>query len=262
MFCNCDCCNKIRELGESQFHTRSQVLLDDKICIDFPPEAYVHSIKYGVNLSALKYLLITHSHMDHFYAHDFILRGYKYAVINEPVLEIYGNSDVEKIYYDCTEREMKPVVSQNLKFTKIKSYDELNLDGYRVIAFPANHGKTEEALLFYIEKDGVGYLHMYDTGRLSDETVKFLAAKGARANLVSFDCTYVDGCGGESSRHMGIADNMYMKQKFLDYGIISNDAKIVITHFSHNGSPFVSRLEKLEEEYGVIAAKDGLEVVF
>ncbi|MDE7084923.1 MAG: hypothetical protein K2O81_06730, partial [Clostridia bacterium] len=73
MFCSCPFCDKLRKSGDvREFRTRSQVLIDGDLSIDFPPEAYVHSLSYGIDLSALKYILVTHSHMDHFYAHDFI----------------------------------------------------------------------------------------------------------------------------------------------------------------------------------------------
>lgn len=262
MFCNCDVCKRIRKIGESEFRTRSQVLVDGKICIDFPPESYSNSLRFGVNLSALKYLLVTHSHMDHFYAHDFILRGYKYAMVDEPQLEIYGNEEVKKVFKECTAREMKPQVAPNIVFNILHGFEEFEVGGYRVLTVPANHGNSEETLLYYLEKEGKGYLHFYDTGRLGDKAFEFLAAKYVRVELVSFDCTLVFDEGGKNSRHMGIVDNMAMKQKLEDFGIASNSTKYVITHFSHNGNPLRERLNKLEEEYGVIAAFDGLEVEF
>lgn len=66
MFCGCENCINIRKLGEAEYRTRSQVLIDEILSIDFPPEAYSHSLKTGILLSKLKYLLVTHSHMDHF----------------------------------------------------------------------------------------------------------------------------------------------------------------------------------------------------
>lgn len=262
MFCSCDFCKKVRELGEGEFRTRSQVVLDDTVCIDFPPEAYTHSLKYGLDLSALKYLLVTHSHMDHFYAHDFILRGYKYARLSEPVLEIYGNTEVKSVFEECTAREMKPEVAPNVKFNEIKSFSEFYIGDYRVITIPANHGKTEDALLFYIERGGKGYLHFYDTGRVGDKALDYLKERGAKVNLISFDCTFVENIGSETARHMGIEDDMMMKQKLSERGIIDENAKIVITHFSHNGKPYGAVLKRLSERYGVIAAYDGLEVEF
>ena len=259
VFCNCDNCVNVRKIGESEFRTRAQVLIDGILSIDFPPDVYFHSLKYGVDLSNLKYLLVSHSHMDHFYAHDFILRGYRYAALAEPVLEIFGNSEVKKVYQECTLREMKPEVAANLSFIEIKPYSVFNIGGYKIIAFPANHSKTEQALLFYVEKDGKGYIHMHDTGRLDGGAFKFLKDNGAKADAVCLDCTFVGYTGGETARHMGIADGMLMKEKMLDAGIIDADTKIIISHFSHNANPLRINLKDIEEKYSVTAAYDGYE---
>ncbi|MDE7306102.1 MAG: hypothetical protein K2N33_01800, partial [Clostridia bacterium] len=85
------------------------------------------------------------------------------------------------------------------------------------------------------------------------------AKNGARANLVCFDCTFVDCVGGENSRHMGIEDDMLMKEKLTARGIIDKNTKIVISHFSHNGNPTRERLARIEKQYDVTAAYDGYE---
>ncbi len=259
MFCNCEYCRNIRKLGESEYRTRTQVLIDGVLSIDFPPEAYAHSLKYNFNLTDLKYLLVTHSHMDHFYAHDFILRGYKYAQVKEPQLKIYGNAEVLKVFSECTRREMKPTVAPNVSVQKIAPYAEFNAGGYRVLTVPAQHSQEEDCLLYYVERGGKGYLHLYDTGRISDEAFEFLAKNGAKANLVAIDCTFVEYTAGEKSRHMGIEDDMAMKEKLLKAGVIDKNTQIVITHFSHNGNPTRAHLRELEEKYNVTAAYDGYE---
>lgn len=258
MFCNCEYCQNIRKLGLSEYRTRTQVLIDGELSVDFPPEAYVHSLRFGVDLSSLKYLLVTHSHMDHFYAHDFILRGYKYAVLDEDKLRIFGNEEVEKVFAECTAREMKPEVAARLEFTRIEPYQRLSFGGYTVLTVPAQHSKTEQALLFYIEKNGKGYLHLHDSGIFSDDAILFLKENRARANLVAFDCTFVDKSYGENARHMGIEDNMKIKRMLLNAGVAGEDTMYVVTHFSHNSNPTRARLKKIEEEYGVTAAYDGL----
>lgn len=259
MFCNCAYCKKIRELGESEVRTRSQVLIDGVLSIDFPPEAYAHSLKHGFNLTNLKYLFVSHSHMDHFYAHDFILRGYKYAQVKEPKLHIYGNEEVLKVYAECTRREMKPTVAPNVVLHKIAPYASFTVGDYKVLTVPAQHSQEEECLLFYVGRNGKGYLHLYDTGRIDEKAFEFLAKNGAKAQLVAVDCTFVDYTAGEKSRHMGIEDDMAMKEKLLKSGVIDNNTKIVITHFSHNGNPTRAHLKQLEEKYNVTAAYDGYE---
>lgn len=260
MFCNCEYCNKIRALGESEYRRRTQILIDGVLGVDFPPEAYSNSLRYGYNLTNLKYLLVTHSHMDHFYAHDFILRGYKYAKnIACPVLKIFGNSEVKAVFGECTAREMKPEVAPHIDFKVIKPYDRFEVGGYDVIAIPAQHSKTEDALLFYIGRDGKGYLHLHDSGRISKKALQYLADCGVKAQAVALDCTFVDYTAGETSRHMGIEDDMVMRDELLRLGVIDGGTKIIITHFSHNSNPTRENLERIENKYGVIAAYDGME---
>lgn len=126
-----------------------------------------------------------------------------------------------------------------------------------MLTLPANHGHTEEALLFYIEKDGAGYLHMHDTGLPEEGIYDFLHKNGARAQLVALDCTYADRTGMPRPRHMNIEDGMVVASKLKAAGVCDGNTKFVITHFSHNSNPLRSRLAAVEVEYGVTAAYDG-----
>jgi phosphoribosyl 1,2-cyclic phosphate phosphodiesterase len=198
--------------------------------------------------------------MDHFYAHDFILRGYKYATLEEDKLNIFGNAEVKKVFDECTKREMKEEVSPHISFTTCVPYSEFSFEDYRVLTLPANHSKTEDALLYYIESEGKGYLHLYDTGLFDGSVFYFLQEKGAKVNAVAFDCTFAEKAGGTSARHMGIEDNMILKSELLKRGIIDKNTKIYITHFSHNCNPTREHLKQIEREYSVTAAYDGLQV--
>ena len=260
VFCECDNCKLIRSLGQSEYRTRSQVMIDDCMSIDFPPDAYYHSLKFGVKFSDLKYILATHSHMDHFYAHDFILHGYKYAKLVQPCLEIYGNNEVKKVFEECTARELKEEVRPSLKLNVVEPYQELKIGEYRVITLPAKHSKVEQALLFYVERDGKGYLHFYDTAQVGDEIFLFLKAADLHVDLVCFDCTFLETMGGRNARHMGISNNILMRQKLFDYEIIDRQTKVIISHFSHNACPTKSKLKEIEKAFDVIAAYDGLTI--
>ncbi len=260
VFCKCANCENIRRLGYSEFRARTQVLLDGELCIDFPPEAYSNSLRFGVNLSDIRYLLVTHSHMDHFYAHDFILRGYKYAVTDGSALKIYGNQEVGKVFSECTAREMKDVVLKNISFTQISPFERFEVGGYTVTTIPANHSKTEDALLYHVEKGGKGYLHLYDTGRISDGAFEYLKECGCHADLVALDCTFGEHEGGEYSRHMGLPDDKITMQKLFEYGVADDKTKFIATHFSHNCNPVRERLEGICGELGVTPAYDGFEV--
>ncbi len=260
IFCQCETCNQLRKRGE--YHTRSQFLIDGVLGIEFPPDAYAHSLRFGVDLSAMKYLLVTHSHMDHFYAHDFILRGYKYTATPIQPLTIYGNAEVMKVFKECTRREMKDCVMENYVLQEIVPFQSFVCGEYLITPLLAQHSKEEQALLYLVEKGEKSYLHLTDTGRLPSSTLNYLQAyfneKGKAVNFVTFDCTFLTHTAGETSRHMGLGDNKAMQEEFLRRGIANEHTRYAITHYSHNGKPLKENIEAAAQEYGYIPTYDGL----
>jgi len=269
VFCNCDTCREARSRGETEFHTRSQLLIDGELCVDFPPDAYFHSLRFGVDLSMIKYLLVTHSHMDHFYAHDFVLRGYKYSSFVSSPLHIFGNEEVRKVFEECPRREMRPEVLENFQIKVVRPFEPFSFGEkgeYRAVALKAQHSKVECAYVYYIEKNGKSYLHLTDTGRLPAETLDFLEnyirKRKKAVNFITFDCTFLFYGAGTVSRHMGLPDNAAMKSEFENRGIADGYTGYAITHYSHNSSPLSEALRKAEREYGFTAAFDGMTLEF
>ncbi len=74
LFCDCRICRHARETGGKELRTRTQSLVDGKILIDFPPDTYAHALGYSLQLGKIKHLLVTHSHMDHFFPVELIHR--------------------------------------------------------------------------------------------------------------------------------------------------------------------------------------------
>lgn len=261
VFCNCSVCRVVREKGGREIRTRAQVLIDGVLGIDFPPDAYYHALRFGVDLSAIENLLVTHSHMDHFYAHDFILRGYKYALdMSASAMHVFGNAEVKKVFGECTRREMRADVADAISVSVIKPFTEYKIGDYTVTAFPAVHSKTEDALLFLAERGNKAYLHLHDTGMPPMRIFEYLKEKGKTVNLVGMDCTLIDTHSSTSGRHMGIDENAKVMRLLRANGTADENTKFVITHFSHNSAPFTERLAAIEEKYGVIAAYDGMTV--
>ncbi len=259
LFCNCTFCQGVRKRGGKEIRSRSQVLIDGELSIDFPPDAFMHTRKY--DLSAVKYLLVTHSHMDHFYAHDFILRGYKYAEdLTEPTLTVYGNAEVMDVFSECTAREMKAEVRERFVLHTVGAFEEFSFGDYKAYSLLAKHS-SEEPLLYLIEKGGKRILHLTDTGRLPDDSVQFLSEIGGKAaDLITFDCTFLFAETDASARHMGLDENMRTLERLSAIGLADKHTKKVITHFSHNAHPSADALARAEREYGVIAAYDGMEL--
>lgn len=265
IFCKCDTCQELRRRGEKEYHTRAQFLIDDTVGIEFPPDAYYHALRFNVDLTKMRYLLVTHSHMDHFYAHDFILRGYKYTSEKDLPLTIYGNAEVLKVFEECTRREMKDSVAPNYTLVEVNPFQPFAFGDegeYTATPLLAQHSKEEQALVYLIEKGNKAYLHLTDTGRLPKESLdyleKYLNGKGKTIDFVTFDCTFLRHTAGEVSRHMGVEDNKAMEEAFLCRKIANEHTRYAITHYSHNNAPLKENLQKIEEEYGYIPSFDGM----
>lgn len=268
VFCHCEVCQELRRRGEKEFHTRAQFLIDEKVGIDFPPDAYAHALRFQKDLFKIHDLLITHSHMDHFYAHDFILRGYKYCTPLSAPLTIYGNAEVKKVYDECTRRELRAEVGENIRVREVKAFQAFTFGGkgeYTAIPLLAQHSKAETAFVYLLQKDGKSYLHLTDTGRLPMQTLDFLEnyfKEKPCVDFVTFDCTFLFRTAGEVSRHMGLEDNKAMQTEFEKRNIADGNTRYAITHYSHNNAPLTENLSRAEREYGYIPTYDGTEIEF
>ena len=99
LFCRCEYCMKALERGGKNLRTRSQAMVNDDLLIDFPADSFSHMQQNGLDFSAVKNLLITHSHMDHFSPSDLHLRSSSFYAHNQTSdsLTLYGNERVMKL---------------------------------------------------------------------------------------------------------------------------------------------------------------------
>lgn len=259
VFCNCEACVQARKTGEVR--TRSQVLVNDNLLIDFPPETYMHAICCGIDLSAINCVLVTHSHTDHFYAQEFVNRGYKFAKnMSEKTLNIFGNKTVFDVFYEDTRREIKPEVKENIKFNVIAPFEKFTFGEYEIHSLPACHGQNENALLYFIKYGDKGILHLNDTGLLLDEVYEYLKENNLKADVVNFDCTLGDNGEKHSGRHMNVYENLQVLKKLQECKAVNAKTKNVLTHFAHHVAPYKERMESLAKNYGFIAAYDGMQI--
>ena len=259
LFCNCDYCRSVRRRGGREVRSRAQVLVDGELCIDFPPDAFFHGARAGVDLSAVRYLLVTHSHCDHFYAHDFVLRGYKYAQnMTSPALHILGNAEVLDVFSESVRREMRPEVEAQFAFTRLEAFVPCSFGDWTAYPLRARHS-SREPFVYLVEGKGKRILHLTDTGPLPEETYACLGGLGgAPCDLVTLDCTFLYDNAPHSARHMGVRENAEVLSRLRAMGLLDGHTKAVITHFSHNSAPSEEKLRRAEGELGVIAAYDGM----
>lgn len=261
LFCNCEICKRARAVGGKELRTRTQSIIDGKILIDFPPDTYTHALKYSLQLGKVQHLLVTHSHMDHFFPVELIHRHEHFGHHAEGMLHIYGNEAVEKAFYEAVliDRFKVHPLDDAVRFVRLESFGDFDADGYHIIPVPADHDKRENCFIYIIEKDGKCLLYGHDTGvKLTRKAWDCIFDH--KYNLISLDATMgkkqIDGY------HMGLPDDIAFANLLEERGCIDKDTVRVINHFSHNGEMTHAQLEKFAKENGMLAAYDGMKVLF
>ena len=262
VWCNCPICSAARLKGGRDIRTRCQVMIDDCLLVDFPMDTYMHALTNGLDLSKIEAVLITHSHMDHFYPREFMLHGFPYAYdMTRKSVYLYGNSTVIAAYERDVMAKMNEDVKTSVYANALHAFDcVVTESGYTVTPLPAKHTVGEECLLYAIERDGKSALILNDTGMLPIFTYEKAASLGLKFDLVSFDCTYGGEFKDENNRHMGLPNAISERKKMQKCGILKENAKFVVTHFSHNGKLNYDELCKRAEPENFIVAYDGMVV--
>lgn len=260
VFCRCEYCNKAREKGGRNIRTRSQSLINDNLLIDFPVDTYYHMLLNNLNLSAVKYLLITHSHMDHFAPFDLHMRSTNYYAHNltEETIYMYGSEAVLERYKKAQAVYGDEPKNIGVETNFLPLYNPTVLDNYTVTALKANHAPDQVAHVYLIEQNGKRILYLHDTGKVFDEVYDYLKKEKIRVDLVSFDCTY--GALKTGGGHLGLNTCAEEKDRLLKEGVADNNTIMIVNHFSHNGIATYDEMVPLAKELGFETAYDGMEI--
>ena len=261
VWCNCKACRAAKDRGGRNIRTRSQILINDDLLLDFPMDTYLHLLQHKLDLSRVETVLITHAHMDHCYPQEFMLHGAPFAHgMAKPIVHIYGNEHVKERFETALSHEISPEIAKSVPFTSLHAFDTFNTQsGYTVTALPAVHTKGEECLIYAVAQGGKTALLFNDSGILAESVYERAAKMGLKFDLVAFDCTYGHRQKGEG-RHMGSLDAANEREKMKKHALVHENTHYLLTHFSHNCELLHDALVEKEAPLGFTVAYDGLTV--
>lgn len=261
VFCTCPICQNAMQKKGKEIRTRSQILVDDTLLIDWNADTYYHKIQYEVALEKIQHLLITHSHTDHFLPFDLTYRGMYYANNIQEKLHLYGNEHVLRAFEmaDATEKFSEAIMGKII-FHPLSPFSSFPVSSYQVHTLLAKHMKEEDALLYTISKEGKTIMIGYDTARFLPINYDYLIRE-----KIHPDCIFIDGTSGkytisENGVHMGLPDVVDTIEKLKEKNIIQKNCRIIITHISHNGGYTHDDYVKKAAEVGFEVAYDGMEL--
>ena len=257
MFCHCENCERARKAGGKNVRTRSQTMIDGKLIIDFPADAYMHELQHGLNYADIRYYLITHVHDDHFYPLDFgyTNHGLGHVPEDHPGYDVYGSED---ILPGIQSLDAFPEMDY-LRLHTLSPYETADIGDYRVTPLSSNHG-TPHPYSYIISDGSRTILYLHDTGLLPEASMEYLLNAGICFDLVSFDCT-----GGTFER-LGYTSHLCFRMireytdLFREKGLISSRTVLVVNHFSHNSPDVLYDDRKAYEDFGYVMSYDGMEI--
>ena len=262
IFCECAYCKKIRALGGKNYRLRTCAQVDENLLIDFSMDSYAQTLFRGLDLSAIDHLLVTHSHEDHLFPLGLMQIKPPMAYYDRARhLHVYGNETVMGKIREMAEN-FNPdgeILRDYLGLQPVSPFEAFSVGEYRVTAFPANHDKREDCLIYVICREGKTLLYGHDSAMFSEETWEGL--KKFRFDCVVLDCTMVEKTGIFDG-HMGLPDNIKVRQRMLAGGMADERTIFIATHFVHSQNPVHERITPIFAEQGFLAAYDGMEVEF
>lgn len=263
VFCNCENCNKARTLGGKNIRKRASILVNDEMIVDLTADTCVAMTMYDKNMGKVKYLLQTHTHLDHFDINHFTSLDYKYATNREYDLNLICSTlAFEDINKKANQYDKMDLLSQDyLNRIKLQPHElnhgeSLKINDYEIKAIHCTHHEQIGAQNYLIKNKGKTLLYATDTPMISDVALEEL--KGERIDCVVLDESF--GVNDFMAGHLNIKGFVEYVQKLKDSKLLTEDCQVYATHIIHDGNPCHDELEEILNQYGYHASYDGMEI--
>lgn len=253
-FCRCAPCEEARRRGGPNIRKRAGCLVDADLKIDFGPDTVAQTQQHGICLADVRVIVFSHQHSDHVVPSELAWAAPPFT--NTPPAEpitIFANAATLELlaaYYPEPEKKM-------LSFHLLEPLKPVTTPvGDTILPLPAEH--VQGALLLHITRarDGKTLFYGHDSGLYPEATLAALA-DASPLDIATFDCTY--GAQETNNRgHMGIGGVVQMAEELRRRGAVTDQTRLIATHFSHNGGLLHEELVAAFLPHGIAVAYDGI----
>lgn len=258
LWCECETCCKARASGKD-LRRRASYLVDDDTMIDFGPDVFWQTQAFGIDLTRIRRLLITHNHSDHLDAVELEWRRNGFSKVSR-VVRILGSSVVLSTIMEQMGRagiyEFGQVWLEPVPLTEGQPLTDGDLT---ILPLRADHAPGRSPQFHRLERGGRRVLVANDTG-FDPDSPNWDWLRGERLDLAVIECTYGLGFAERSRGHMGAAVAARFAGRLREIGCADADTRFFVTHFSHNAASLHADLERYFAPLGIGVAYDGLVV--
>lgn len=255
-FCECPTCTHAREVGGRNVRMRTATLVNDDLLFDCGPDLVAATQRFGVRLSRLETLLVTHAHENHLLPSNLVWRGPGSCPTPITPLHIFGPGPVTRAFR--RNRHWLMLAEKGaVSLETVRAGQRWQSGQYQITALSATHDSDRAALL-YIVSDGTRKLfYATDSGPLSEQAWHIVAREAP------FDAVLMEETLGRTPRwgdHHNMESFLRAHQRFVGERWLTGDAQFVAFHFSHQSNPPHDELVRYLASHGVLVAYDGMEL--
>jgi phosphoribosyl 1,2-cyclic phosphate phosphodiesterase len=247
LWCLCENCEAARKALGKSVRMRTALLINDDLLVDIGHDLLQAACRFGLRLTSVTTVLVTHAHGDHFDINNLNLRAPAYRQQGLPLMTVYGPPQVIAEIEKIRDAAALMVVGKS-----VGPFQQFDAGRYLAWSFPATHS-TQQPLFYAIAEGRKKVLVAFDTGPLAPE-----AWNGLTEHV--FDAVIMEETMGTQPipSHMGIEDVIAVRQRMEKEGMLAQDCRFFITHMSHHANPLHEELERIMRPHGIEVAHDGL----
>ena len=260
IFCDCDICLEAEKRKGPNLRMRPCALIDDSILLDYSPDLYSARLRFGVRLSQVRNVFVTHPDAEHF--HPELLEFYPYgsSIIRKGEgVTFYGNRSTKARFDAFMATRAGKRAEGYADYRLIEAFESISVNDITFTALPANHGVPGFCNLYLVERGSSSLLYAHDTGRLPESVWEYL--KNKKLTCVSMDASY----GAHptlDSGHMNFAMDIETHERMLKEGILADGAYFILNHFLHVGGMLHEEITAMMAPRGMLPAYDGMVIHF
>ena len=268
-WCECPHCTYARKHRGKNLRTNSSMVIDEELLIDIGPSCFDNAARFGVNLSKIKTLLVTHPHEDHLQPQHLYWRNTDESLLpltyvekmrhggprftDIPQLNIYGNSFV----METLGKSLDDMEELKINLHEIKEGKEEKTDGYRILPVRGNHGSQQGFSHSYIiQKDEKMLLYALDSGSYDEDQFALIQE-------YQYDAVIMEGTTGLNEQyggHMCLVNNIRIRDRLKENKCLRENSRFLLTHLSPHWCPPHDWYESIVASEGLELAYDGLQI--
>ncbi|MEE9615727.1 MAG: MBL fold metallo-hydrolase [Anaerolineae bacterium] len=256
-FCECSTCTHARKAGGHNVRMRTSALVNDDLLFDCGPDLVAATQRFGVRLSRLETLLVTHAHKDHLLPSNLAWRGPGFCPTPITPLHIFGPGPVTRAFRRNHHYWSMLAEKGAVSLETVRAGQRWQSGQYQITALSATHDSNRTALLYIVSNGTRKLFYATDSGPLSERAWHIVAREAP------FDAVLMEETMGRTPRsgdHHNMESFLRAHRRFVGEGWLTRDAPFVAFHFSHQSNPPHDELVRYLAPHGVLVAYDGMEL--